>query len=153
MALTANEIIEQNLWSYLTDDATLSALIGTRLYPLVAPQNPTRHPTTKAILAYGIYRRISATRHWSHDGSSGLAQPRFQIDWVGGQAEDGRVAYATAQEVAMECRKLLDGFAGTLTNITVDEIRMVDDRDLYVPDLKQTVVSQDYLIMHKEATS
>lgn len=153
MALTANELIEQNLWSAVTDDATMSGLIGSRFYPVVAVQNPPRHPTTRKVMAYGTYQRIGTPRERTHDGPSGLAHPRFQLNWVGGQNEDGTVAYDVALEVAMEARKLLDGFQGTLTSISVDSIELVDERDRYEDGLELMRIEQDYIIWHQEALS
>ncbi len=153
MALSANEVIEQNLYAYVVADATVSGLIGTRFYPVVAPQNPPKHPTTRAVLPYGVFRRISTVREPTHDGASGIAHPRFQVDWMGSQAADGTFDIEVALDVADEFRKLLDGFQGTMTSINVDDIKFIDDGDIVTPDFRYVGRRQDFIIWHTEATS
>ena len=64
--------IEPALRAYVLADPAVSALIGTRWYPVVLPQS-TAFPAV-------TYQRITTTRVGSHHGPSGLAAARFQID-------------------------------------------------------------------------
>lgn len=92
---------EQALYARLTGHAGLSALIGTRLYPNVAPQNAT--------MPYGVYQRISGPRDYHLGGSSRFLQALIQVSWVGG-------TYASAKACAEQARLAMDGYSGTVTS-------------------------------------
>lgn len=62
---------EQTVYNTLKNDAGVAALVGTRIYPLVLPQNPT-YPAIS-------YQRIS-TRPVQTRGGNGLAFVRMQVD-------------------------------------------------------------------------
>ncbi len=93
--------ISDGLRAHLLADASIAALVATRIYPLRLPQKvPT--PLTGAI----VLQRISSIR-WAHlRGQGALARPRFQVDsWA--QTYDGAVALGTL------VRSRLEGYQGT----------------------------------------
>ena len=131
-------IIEEALVAYLTGYAGLSALIGTRLYPLRLPENPTYGAVT--------YHRISGPRVQSHSGPSGLAYPRFQFDCYA-------TSYLGAKNVATQVRIALDGFKGTMggtSGVAVSSALSQNDRDFYDPATRTWRVSTDFIIGHAE---
>lgn len=89
--------IEETLRLWITREATVTALVGQRVYPLVVPEG--------ASLPAIVYRRISTERVYSHDGFSGLAKPRFQFSCVS-------THYSEARAVANALRSLLNGRIG-----------------------------------------
>jgi hypothetical protein len=79
--------MEQALYTRLSTYAGLVALVSTRIYPLVAPQNATK--------PYITYSRISTQREYSYSGYSNLQRVRFQISCY---AE----TYAAAKAIAIQ---------------------------------------------------
>lgn len=142
MALAANSTIEMALSSFMLNDARMSALIGTRFYPNIVPQNPTT--------PYGRYRRVDSPRESSHDGPSALAHPRFQMDWVGGAEALGFTGYGLAVETARAARFALQDFKGIMETIRIYRVELADERDFLDDDLKIVGRSQDFIIWHEE---
>ena len=134
--------IEQALRQFIVDDPAISALIGTRFYSMTVPQ--------KAQTPYGRYQRVSSPRVSSHDGPTGLAHPRFQIDWVTTSEAVSVDAYGKVVEIAIVARRVLDGFRGMMNTVRVHLIALEDERDLFDSDSKLTGRSQDYVIWHQE---
>jgi hypothetical protein len=64
--------LHEAVYARLTTEATVSALVGTRVYPLVLPQPPT----FPAI----AYTRMPRTEQFTDDGPSGLVDCRIQLD-------------------------------------------------------------------------
>lgn len=134
-------IIEEALFFHLTVDPDVSALVGTRVYPLVAPQD--------ADLPLLVYQRISTPRVRSHSGPSGLAYPRFQI-----------TARATSvsqlRDLANKVRIALDGFKGVMgggSGVNVGASFQENERDVYGETTKEYSVQMDFTIWHREATA
>lgn len=128
-------MIEEALYTYLIAHAGLSALVGDRVYPLVAPQDAT-YPLV-------VYQRISGIRIHSHSGPSGLASPRFQFSAWG-------ESFSDAKNVAEQVRLALDGYAGTMGSLAVGACLIATELDQYEPDtgLYRTIL--DFFIWHEE---
>lgn len=92
--------IEQALFEYLTGRPGLSALVGTRIFPLRVPEL-----VTKPMIHY---ERISGPRMMSHGGPTGTANPRYQFNCWGD-------TYEQAKDVADQVRFALDGLQQILT--------------------------------------
>lgn len=126
--------IETELRSFVIADATVTGLIGDRMYPVRAPQAPVK--------PYITYQRVSGQRLHDLDGALGWARPRFQLDcWA--------TTYLGALTLAGAVRSRLNGFHGTLTTLRV-AILLENSRDDYEeePDLYRVI--QDYIINHAE---
>lgn len=87
--------VEEDIYSFLTGNAGVAALVGTRVYPLMLPQDCT--------LPAVAYRRVDTPRIYSHQGYSGLARPRFQFDCLA-------ASYASASAVAEAVRSAFAGW-------------------------------------------
>lgn len=92
--------IEQALYALLAGDATLVAIIGTRIYPLRAPQNAT-YPLL-------VYQQIASQKVHSMQGGSGLDFSLFQFTFWGSD-------YLVTKQAAEALRVLLQGYRGTVT--------------------------------------
>ncbi len=127
-------VIEEALYSHLAADAGVSALVGDRIYPTLAPQ--------EAELPYLVYQRVSGPRVRSHGGPSGLAHPRFQIT---GAAE----TYPSLRAVMNAVRAALDGFKGTMGGTGGVEVGgAFVENEL---DSEETFVSRlDIVLWHRE---
>lgn len=127
--------VEEAIHSRLIGFAGLAALVEARVYPAKLPQGVT-YPAVR-------YARISGPRARSHDGASGLATPRFQIDaWA--------KTYSEAKAVAKQIRLAMDNFKGTVAGVVIHAAFLDSDRDLYDDKAEVHAVSADYTIAHKE---
>lgn len=113
-----------------------SSFSGYRIYPYKLPQNPTLDAIT--------YHLIYGESFESHQGSSGLRFPRFQIDcWSAN--------YDTAKFLAEQVRLALQGYTGTSAGVTVTAIlKDSDNPDFYDDDINIWRVSADYSVHHEE---
>lgn len=130
--------IEKDIHYALANDADVSALVSSRIYPLKLPQGWTLPAVT--------YQRVSGYREHCLSGASGRARPRFQIDcW----ASD----YDDVKDLADKVRLCLDGFKGDInTESDVGGITLEADRDLWEENIDTYRVSMDFIIPHFEAT-
>lgn len=132
--------IEEALYAELAGYAGLSALVGTRIYPMRLPENAT--------LPGVIYYRMSSGRENDFTGATGLAHPTFRVQvW----ADD----YKEAHTVATQVRKALDGNTsqwGGGSGVWASG-RLMNDVDLLDPDLETPAygVAMDFEVWHSEA--
>lgn len=128
-------MIEQGIHWHLKSDSGVAALVSTRVYPVLLPQNPTYPAIT--------YQRISGPRVPIYDGPSTMAAPRFQIDsWS--------ETYAGAKALAEAVREAMDCFHGTMSPVTVGVCEIITETDLYDDEARVFRVLQDYRILHRE---
>lgn len=133
--------IEEALVAHLTNDGQVSALIGSRVYPLAAPQD--------AILPLLVYQRISTPREASQSGSSGLAHPRFQLTCRA-------TSYSQVKDLVKAVRISLDCFKGTLGGdggVSVGAIFLDNEQDDYEEASGEFSELLDFIIWHREATA
>ena len=131
--------IEAALYSRLSGFAGVSDLVGTRIYPLAAPDD--------AIYPLIRYQRVQATRLESLAGPSGLSAVRFQIDAFG-QGDEG---YRDAGDVAEQIRLALDGFGGTVAGVVIQSTTLLNERDQEFDEGRVKAISQDFRLWHREA--
>jgi hypothetical protein len=136
--------LEEALYARLSGYASLTALVGARIYPLRAPQT--------APLPYVVYQRISTIR-WSAMGvDTGLARPRMQLTaWAS--------TPAAAKAVKEQVRAALQRWRGTAANVTILDSFLADERDLVDEEQQEAGrgeagaygASLDVLIPHRES--
>jgi hypothetical protein len=103
------------------------AVVGTRIYPLVAPQ--------EAELPLIVYTRISSGREYSMDGYSNLENPRMQIDCFAGTYAEVK----TLSEAVVSAMR-----AATTFSVASDNpIEFYEDDETYR-------ISTDFSIWHEE---
>ena len=111
------------IYSLLSSNGALSAQVGTRIYPDIAPQN-TAFP-------FCVYTEISTDPTDTKDGASKLDVKRLQIDVYSR-------SYDTTNTIAELVRAVLDRYSGTNSGVNVDKIWYDDeqtgsyDADMYV---------------------
>ncbi len=127
--------IEEALYSYLKGYAGLAALVSTRIYPLILPQDSTFPAVT--------YQRISGPRIHTMGNDPGLAYPRFQVSCWG-------KTYASAKAVAAQVIAALQNQRNTTWGgtggVMVQASILESDRDLYEPDTQVYHVPVDVTI-------
>jgi hypothetical protein len=120
-------VFEAGLFTYLSGYAGLAALVGTRIYPLLLPQDPTLPAVT--------YQRISTPRLFAFEHSF-LPHATFQFDcW----ASD----FSDAKDVAEQVRLAMDVYRGAMGAETVQACIVEDERDTYEaePQIWHSMVS------------
>lgn len=128
--------IELAFVTYLSAYAGLQALVGSRIYPQQLPEG-VQLPAIS-------YQRVSGPRIRSHSGPSELAHPRYQFNVWGDR-------YSDAKTVADQLRFALDGFRGTMGEVSVQAAFVEDDRDDFDTVTQQHRVIVDAILWHQEA--
>ncbi len=139
-------LIEAELATYLMGVTELVALIGTRVYPNVAPSGNTYPCVT--------YFKVTSNRVRDMGGESGLVQSRIQVNAWAIDTATSR-GYAAAKAVADKIRTKLDSFRGTMGATQIDAIFLLDESDLFDKELavNEAVVygiRQDFQVRHRE---
>lgn len=127
--------IEAGIYAHLIGNAGVAALVATRIYPLLVPQD--------AELPAMAYQRISGPRDHAHDGPSGLAMARMQLTFVA-------ASYDGAKTLSEAVRAAMDGFSGTMGEVTVDACLLENESDQWATVLESPVVRHDYMIWYQE---
>lgn len=117
---------EEGLFAYLSTYPGLVPLVGTRVYPVLLPQNATLPAVT--------YTRLATPRLHEFEASF-LPHPTFQFDcW----AMDTAVisGYEEAKDVATQVVAALDIYRGAMGAYTVEASIVDSERDAYDPETK-----------------
>lgn len=130
-------LLEDGLYSVLSGEATVTAQVGTRIYPMRAPQNAT-YPLA-------VYQRITGGRDAVHeDSSTRFAEARFQISvW----AKTYRAAKVAAKAVVDFLHERTGAMGGTTHTATFVEDE-IDDQDEET-GLFRTIL--DVRVLHEES--
>lgn len=110
--------VESAIVALLTADVTLSALVGTRVYPLMAPGD--------ADLPLLVYAEASEVPVWSLARRLSLTAWRVRFD---AYAE----SYASAKAVKDALLDVLDGYAATTGGVTIRGVFRDDSNDAHDP--------------------
>lgn len=114
MSLKSPEAV---LRSALVGTAAVTSLVGTRIYPVLAPAT--------AALPFVTWRRSGIERAQTLGGPMGM--PRVSIEYsIYG------TTYEQAREVADAMRLVLDGYGGTSNNTEVKQTSLEDESDDFV---------------------
>lgn len=119
--------VQNDLYTALSGDAGLSALVGTRIYPVRVPQSPA-YPLVS-------YMRVSNSHVNSLSGSSGLDNSRYQFDVYSD-------TYASANSVA---DAIIAAMATATTYKSILLSRIDLDHDLDVDKYRITI---DFSVWH-----
>lgn len=107
--------INEALYSMVTGNAAIRAVIGTRFTPALALDGE-KFPAA-------IYQRISGRHVESMGGSSGLCFARYQITALA-------TTYKVASELGELFRVALQGYAGTVSGLEIQGITWEGDGEL-----------------------
>jgi hypothetical protein len=108
---------EQVVRNALVTTTAVSSLVGTRIYPVLAP--------TTAALPFAVYRRSSIQRQQTLAGPLGLPTVNMEMQIYA-------TTYEGAREVADTFRSVLDGYGGTLNNVEVQNASLEQESDDFV---------------------
>ena len=131
---------ESVLRAAIVANATVSGLLGTKIYPLVADADAT--------LPWVTWRRSAIRRQATLSGPVGVPAIRLEYDIVA-------TTYEAARTLADAIRGVLDGYNGTADNTTVRQTSLEDESDQFaslngaeIPDLY--IVRQTYEVLWQE---
>jgi len=136
MALKSPESV---LRAALVANATVSGLLGTKIYPLAADADAT--------LPWVTWRRSAIRRQATLSGPMGVPTVVVEYDIV--------ATYEATRTLADAIRGVLDGYTGTADNTTVRQTSLEDESDQFaslngaeMPDLY--IVRQTYEVLWQE---
>lgn len=123
------------IYNILSNDAGVTALVSTRVYPDTVPQ--------EASFPYVAYTIVSTSPLNYKDGASPLDEVSVQVDMYSR-------SYATTQDIAAAVRSALDRYTGLNSSINIDKI-LFENEGAGTYEAMQGVfwASQDYLVRVK----
>jgi hypothetical protein len=129
--------LEEALYYHLVNNAGVAALITTRVYPNVIPED-----VAQPAAAYQVISRIPILHH---NGPSGLETVRVQITCRA-------TTYAVAKSVAVAIVTALDGFSGAMGGVggvTVEYSHVENEQDGYNMVSGSSTMRLDVIVMYQ----
>jgi hypothetical protein len=134
--------IESAFYSYLTSKPAITALVSTRIYPLLAPDTPTYPFITYTVFGEGHDHDFS--------GATGLVDLTMQCDvWA--------KTVIDRSDITEALRNALDGFTGDMgaENLNVRQCYLIDRAHFFERDTEESTpyyrTSMDFSIWHVES--
>ena len=134
--------ISDALYNYLSNYAGLTALVSTRIYPLVLPQDGT--------LPAVAYQKVSAIRTHTMGNDPGVARPRYQFTCWGETPTEAKEVAAQIRAALQNQRNQLWGGESGVTVTVIGPENEIDNFELTKADVELFSVSQDFYIWHDE---
>ena len=128
-------MIGKLIYSRLSTDGSITAYIGTKIYPDITPQN-VQYP-------FVVYTITNSLPVDYKDGQSNLEEITLQVDVY-------TQSYDDTQDLANLIRNRLDRFTGTLEGVEVQTIKYVSsDSQVFNAELSVYWMSIDFMINMK----
>ncbi len=109
---------DSKLYTRMANYSGISTLVGTRIYPLILPQNVT-FPAV-------VYQRISGT---AQNGTTSIREARYQLScWS--------ATFSGTKALADQVRGAMEEWSSGGTGTLVRMCRVVNELDDYEPDEK-----------------
>jgi len=127
--------VQEGVVAHLMADSDVTDLIGTRLFPLVVPQD--------ASLPASAYQIIDDQQEHTHSGPSGLKFARLQFTHHAS-------TYSEVYDVKAAVEASIDGKRRGLGSVNVQSVESQSARDGWSETHEAPVVRQDFLIWYQE---
>ena len=128
-------MIGKLIYSRLSTDGSITAYIGTKIYPDITPQN-VQYP-------FVVYTITNSLPVDYKDGQSNLEEITLQLDVY-------TQSYDDTQDLANLIRNRLDRFTGTVEGVEVQTIKYVSsDSQVFNAELSVYWMSIDFMINMK----
>jgi hypothetical protein len=130
--------IEESLYKHLSTYAGLTALVSTRIYPIIAPQSGTLPAVT--------LQSISTDRVHAFQQDTGFAGKMIQVSSWGD-------TYSSVKSVSNQVRFALQDYSGVMGGLggaAVNAVLIENEMDDYDSLTKTYVVHQEYEIWYQE---
>jgi hypothetical protein len=108
---------ESVLRSALIANPAVSALVASRVYPLLAPKT--------ASLPFITWRRAGISREHTLAGPMGMPNVTVEV-------QSFATTYEDVRELADRVRLVLDGYGGTVNNVEVKNVSLENEADDFV---------------------
>ena len=109
--------IETAIVYILGEDVGVSAIVGTKIYPMVVPQN--------AVMPAITYQKISGQWQIQMDGPHNMSEERFQINcWAS--------TYGGAKALCEAVRDVLNGYDSAVNVVDFHVMTLENEMDLLV---------------------
>lgn len=122
------------IYSILTTDSAVNAIVSSRVYPQIAAQG--------AVFPFVVYVMQSTDPSDTKSGVSTLDEVRYDIVVAS-------ETYAEASDLTNKIRTALDRYTGTVAGVVIDSIQFIDldaDND---PGTETFLTSTEYIIRVK----
>lgn len=100
-------MIEQGLLQLITGNSNVSALVGAKVYWILAPKG--------SVVPYIVLSRVSTSDVYTYQGATGFRNALFQASCY---ATD----YYTSRAVALTVRMLLENYLGNLPDVNATAV-------------------------------
>ena len=129
-------MIETDLFTYLSNHASIVALVGDRIYPNLAPKDTP--------LPYLVYFKVSAARNYTHNGFANLQRVRMQVSCFSDRylTEGANVGAKSLAQTLISVIEAWTGASGIQSSLVEDE------KDLIDPDTKYYHVAVDFFVTY-----
>ena len=124
-------MLEEKLYTRLSTDSAVKALVGTRIYPLAAPQD--------AAMPNIAYQRISGVPAIAHTGTSHMERVRIQMTCMA-------ATYAGVKALAAAVKTSLHGWKSLTDEVGCSFIE--NERDDYSQAFVASVVRLDAILWY-----
>jgi hypothetical protein len=140
---SGGDYIEEAVYSLITSDAAIVNAVSSRVYPQTIPQT--------VLLPSIRYNLISSGREHNTVLAEDMVEARFQIDVISG-------TYKQVRQVAEVVRLALDKYSGTVGNVTIQCIHLINEMDYYSDatgndQLRRFGKTQEYTVWYNQALS
>ena len=128
--------VEDSLWTQLTDDSAVTAIIVKRLYDGTAP--------AKVKVPYGVHRRISTVRPQAFGSSPGNVHARIEYTWIETTPKKARTLAAAA-------RGAIHRFSAPSGTPVIEDVFLDNESEPEVrAQDRRFELIQDYLVFYRE---
>ena len=128
--------LEAAIYSILSGDAGVAALVSTRIYPFFLPQECNLPAIT--------YYRAATDRESAFMTDPGYANVRISIDILAASA-------SSAMDVAEAVRSALHRYRDTVAGVTIDECHIEMETSIYEPGTDVYRIVLDFMVSHYES--
>ena len=122
------------IYSILSSDSDVSAIVGTRIYPQIAAQG--------AAFPFVVYVLQDTSPSDTKSGVSTLDEVRYDIVVAS-------ETYAEASDLTEKIRTALDRYSGTVAGVVIDSIQFIDLDVNNDPGTETYLTSAEYIIRVK----
>ena len=122
------------IYSILTSDSDVNAIVGTRVYPQIAAQ--------EAAFPFVVYVLQNVDPSDTKSGVSTLDEVRYDIIVA---SEN----YAQASDLTGKIRTALDRYSGTVAGVVIDSIQFIDLDVNNDPGTETYLTNTEYIIRVK----
>jgi hypothetical protein len=126
--------VNNHIYYVLSGTAGLTALVGTRIYPIVAPESPVYPLVTFAEIAHDKVKTSGGT-------SGNMNEALYQFScWAD--------TYASARAVANQVITALEDYSGTYDSTTIQFSYYDSENEMFEPTTKKFNIPIDFTIWY-----